>query len=133
MKVIAWDLANNPAEAYLEFFVIDSDAPILKNLFNFPNPFSEETFFQFEHNRPGVIMDMDLDIFDLSGRRVKNISLDGYVSDGYRIADLYWDGLNEAGVEVTPGMYVFKLKIVYKTNGNTETIESDVEKLVILR
>ena len=78
-------------------------------------------------------MDMDLDIFDLSGRRVKNISLDGYVSDGYRIADLYWDGLNEAGVEVTPGMYVFKLKIVYKTNGNTETIESDVEKLVILR
>ena len=133
LKVIAWDLANNPAEAYLEFFVIDSDAPILKNLFNFPNPFSEETFFQFEHNRPGVTMDMDLDIFDLSGRRVKNISLDGYVSDGYRIADLYWDGLNEAGVEVTPGMYVFKLKIVYKTNGNTETIESDVEKLVILR
>lgn len=133
LKVIAWDLANNPAEAYLEFFVIDSDGPILNNLFNYPNPFSDETFFQFEHNRPGVIMDMDLDIFDLSGRRVKNISLDDYVSDGYRIADLYWDGLNEAGVEVAPGMYVFKLKIVYKTNGNTETIESDVEKLVILR
>lgn len=133
LSVTAWDLANNPAEAYLEFLVLDADGPVLENLFNYPNPLSTITHFQFEHNRPGVPMELRLDIFDLSGRFVKNISRDGYVSDGYRVNDIEWDGRDNQGGDVAPGMYVYKLKLIFSGDNGQEKVESDVEKLVILR
>jgi len=132
LKVTAWDLANNPAEAYLEFYVMDSDAPVIEDFFNYPNPFKDLTYFQFEHNRPGVPMDLELEIFDLSGRFVKNILREGYVSDGYRVNDLEWDGQDNQRREVPPGMYIFRLRLVYSNNGIKEVVESDAEKLVIV-
>ena len=133
LKVTAWDLANNPAEDYLEFYVLDGDDPVIEDFFNYPNPFTDLTYFQFEHNRPGVPMDLELEIFDLSGRFVKNISREGYVSDGYRVNDLEWDGLDNQRREVPPGMYIFRLRLVYTNNGIKEVIESDAEKLVIVK
>jgi hypothetical protein len=133
LRVTAWDLANNPGEAYLEFVVVDKEGPIIQNLFNYPNPFSSLTYFQFEHNRPGVAMDIDLSIYDLAGRLVKNISRVNYVSDGYRVNDIDWDGLDNQRGEVIPGIYVYKLNIVFTNNGTKEVVESNAEKLVIIR
>lgn len=133
LSVIAWDLANNPAEAYIEFLVLNADGPVLENLFNYPNPFSDLTHFQFEHNRPGVPMQLRLDIFDLSGRFVKNITRDDYVSDGYRVNDIEWNGRDNQGGDLAPGMYVYKIKLIFSGDNGQETVESDAEKLVILR
>lgn len=133
LKVTAWDVANNPGEAYLEFTVIDDKGPVIQDLGNNPNPMETLTYFHFEHNRPGVPMDLKLEIYQLSGQLVKTISRDGFVSDGYRVADLEWDGLNDAGVEVGQGMYVYRVRAVFNNNGNKELVESDAEKLVILR
>jgi flagellar hook assembly protein FlgD len=124
---------QQPREAYLEFFVVDKDGPIIQNLFNYPNPFSSLTYFQFEHNRPGVSMDIDLSIYDLAGRLVKNISREDYVSDGYRVNDIDWDGLDNQRGEVIPGIYIYKLNIVFTNNGTQEVVESNAEKLVIIR
>jgi flagellar hook assembly protein FlgD len=78
-------------------------------------------------------MELKLDIFDLSGRFVKNISREAYVSDGYRVNDIEWDGQDNQGGDLAPGMYVYKLKLVFSADGKQETIESDGEKLVIIR
>ncbi len=133
LKVTAWDVANNPAEAYLEFRVLDTENAVIDKLGNYPNPFSESTLFHFEHNRPGVAMDLELQIYQLSGQLVKTIIRDNYVSDGYRVADLDWNGLNDRGVEVGQGLYVYRVRAVFDNNGNKEMIVSDAEKLVIIR
>jgi hypothetical protein len=133
LKVTAWDVANNPAEAYLEFRVLDTDNAVLDKLGNYPNPFSASTLFHFEHNRPGVPMDLELQIYQLSGQLVKTIIRDNYVSDGYRVADLDWNGRNDRGIEVGQGLYVYRVRAIFDNNGNKEMIESDAEKLVIIR
>ncbi|MBP7238856.1 MAG: type IX secretion system sortase PorU [Saprospiraceae bacterium] len=133
LRVTAWDVANNPGEAYLEFRVLGTADPVIEDLGNYPNPFSESTLFHFEHNRPGVPMDLQLQIYQISGQLVKTIKRENYVSDGYRVADLDWDGTNDRGVEVGQGLYVYRVRAVFDHNGNKEMIESDAEKLVILR
>ena len=132
LKVTAWDLANNPAESSIEFVVIDQESPLVTQLFNYPNPFRDGTRFQFEHNRPDVPMDMDLDIFDLSGRLVQNIHRENYVSAGYRVDDIEWEGKDFSGHVIGPGIYVYRLKITFKGEAGSEKVVTDAEKLVIL-
>ena len=133
LKVIAWDLANNPGEAYIEFYVREGEGAVVREVGNYPNPFDEETYFQFEHNRPGIPMDIDIDIFDLAGRHIQTITYRDYVSSGYRVDDLTWDGRNDAGAEVPYGLYVYRLNITFRNNGFEEVVRPDAEKLVILR
>lgn len=132
LRVTAWDLANNYSESSIEFVVVDQDGPIVTQLLNYPNPFKEGTRFQFEHNRPDVPMDIDLDIFDLSGRCVQNIHRENYVSAGYRVDDIEWEGKDYRGNKLGPGIYVYRLKIAFDSDGRTETVIPDAEKLVII-
>lgn len=133
LKLTAWDLANNPGEAYIEFLVLDDDGPVLTHVLNYPNPFTTSTNFQFEHNRPGVEMNLQVLIYTINGRLVKTIDRQGYISDGFRVDDLPWDGLDDSGGQLAKGVYVYKIKAAFKVNGGTEIVNSDAEKLVILR
>ncbi|HUR30912.1 MAG TPA: type IX secretion system sortase PorU, partial [Saprospiraceae bacterium] len=133
LKVTAWDLANNPGEAYLEFLVLDDEAPVLEHVLNYPNPFTTLTHFQFEHNRPGVEMNLQVQIYTISGRLVKTIEREAFTPEGYRVADLDWDGLDDSGNQLAKGVYVYRIRAAYKLNGQTDVVESKAEKLVILR
>ncbi len=133
LKVTAWDLANNPGEGYVEFTVLDDSGPILEHVLNYPNPFTTSTTFQFEHNRPGAEMSIQIQIFTIAGRLVKTIEREGFISDGYRVDDLHWDGLDDSGGQLAKGVYVYKIKVAFDVNGTKETAESKAGKLVILR
>ena len=78
-------------------------------------------------------MDLEIQIYQLSGQLVKTISRENYVSEGYRVADLDWDGTNDRRNKLGQGLYVYRVKAVFNNNGNKEMAESDAEKLVILR
>ena len=52
ITVKIWDIHNNSAQSSLEFVVMESEEMLLENLFNYPNPFVDETWFNVEHNRP---------------------------------------------------------------------------------
>lgn len=133
LKVTAWDLANNPAEAYLEFLVLDDEGAVLEHVLNYPNPFTTSTYFQFEHNRPGVEMNLQVQIYTINGRLVKTIEREAFISEGYRINDLYWDGLDDSGDQLGKGIYVYRIRVAYNINGRKDVVESKAEKLVILR
>ncbi|MEO6131007.1 MAG: T9SS type A sorting domain-containing protein, partial [Saprospiraceae bacterium] len=132
LKVTAWDLANNPGEDYIEFVVLDRGL-VLQNAWNYPNPFYNSTRFQFEHNRPGIPMDIEVRIYTIEGKLVKTIEKDGFISDGYRVDDLPWDGRSDGGGELDKGIYVYKIKASFNVNGAKEVSESKAGKLVILR
>ena len=133
LKVTAWDLANNPGEAYLEFLVLNDEGPVLEHVYNYPNPFASSTHFQFEHNRPGLSMNLLVQIYTLNGRLVKTIEHEAYISDGYRVNDLDWDGHDDGGGQLGSGVYVYRIKVAYNVNGGREVVESKAEKLVIIR
>ena len=133
LKVTAWDLANNPGEAYIEFLVLDTEGSVLEHVLNYPNPFTTSTKFQFEHNRPGVEMNLQVLIYTITGRLVKTIERESFISDGYRVDDVTWDGLDDSGGQLAKGVYVYRIRAAFDFNGQREVVESKAEKLVILR
>ena len=110
IKVKAWDIANNSAEGYTEFVVATSEEVALKHVLNYPNPFTTNTNFQFEHNMPNQLLNIQIRIFTVSGKLVKTIEQQ-VLSDGYRITDLAWNGTDDYEDQLARGVYLYKIKV----------------------
>ena len=101
---------------------------VLTQLLNYPNPFSDLTTFQFNHNRPGQPLEAELDIYSVTGRLVKSIRRN-IQSEGYFDNSITWDGRDDYGNLIANGVYVYVLRL------RSALGETDIEaqKLVILR
>ena len=127
LKVKAWDVANNSSEKTIEFTVVKDQEVRIENLVNYPNPFTTNTEFIFQHNQSGVVMDVKLEVFTISGKLVKSIDK-MIVNDGFVSKDIRWDGRDDFGDRIGKGVYMYKLQ-VRSANGSTS---EKIEKLVIL-
>ena len=127
--VKAWDVYNNSGEGYTEFVVAETADLALSHVLNYPNPFTTNTSFWFEHNRPGDILDVKVEIFTVSGKRIK--TLEQQVStDGYRVDNIEWDGLDEYGDNIGKGVYIYKLTVKASSDNSKA---NEFQKLVILK
>ena len=127
LRVKAWDVANNSSEKTIEFNVVESKEVEIENLVNYPNPFTTNTEFIFQHNQAGTPMDVKLEIFTVSGKLVKSFN-EVVVNEGFISRDIRWNGRDDFGDKIGKGVYVYKLK-VRSRNGSTA---EKFEKLVIL-
>ncbi len=91
LKIKAWDVLNNSNEVLLEFTVAKDEELELTHVLNYPNPFTTQTQFWFEHNKPGQDLQVRLQIFTLSGRVIKTIQ-QTINTAGNRSSELEWDG-----------------------------------------
>ena len=123
-----WDIHNNSAESELEFVVVDSEEMLLKQLFNYPNPFFDETFFSVEHNRPDRDMRLVIKIYTLNGEMVRIIDRQIF-SPGYRLEPVRWDGTSSGGQKLGGGIYLYSATL---TTGDGE-VASESGKLLINR
>ena len=136
IEVKAFDVVNNSATGYTEFIVAGSGKVALEHVLNYPNPFVDNTCFQFEHNMAGQSLDVMIQIYTVSGRLVKTIQerispTDSRLSLGDCIQ---WDGRDDYGDELARGVYVYKVRVRAADTGNLLLEgESDFEKLVILK
>ncbi len=123
----AWDVYNNSGESETEFLVTQSAQFALYHVLNYPNPFTTNTDFYFEHNLPDQDLQVRVQIFTVSGRSVKTI--DGfYNSKGFRVGPINWDGRDEFGDPLAKGAYVYQLKVIAPSGETARKFE----KLVIL-
>tara|TARA_Y100000994_G_C15703793_1_gene446505 strand:- start:6611 stop:10495 length:3885 start_codon:yes stop_codon:yes gene_type:complete len=121
----AWDVYNNSSIMDINFFVTTSSQLAIEHLLNFPNPSSSYTNFVFEHNRPGDILDISVDIFSLNGDLVKSLSR-SVVATGFRDNSISWSIDNS----ISRGIYIYRLSVKSKNDGSTS---QKTEKLIILR
>lgn len=108
--VKVWDNNNNSGEGYTEFVVLKEDELILDGLINFPNPFSDATWFSFEHNRAGEPVGITIEIFSPGGELVRTLNARDEGS-GFRIRPVYWDGKTSTGGKNGPGLYIYRIRI----------------------
>jgi hypothetical protein len=133
LAVKGWDIANNSGEGYTEFVVAEDGKAALDHVLNYPNPFTTNTYFQFEHNLAGQVLDVQVSIFSVSGKLVKTL-IHTTPADGYRVTDIQWDGKDEYGDQLARGVYLYRVKVRgTDLTGAQATAESDFEKLVILK
>ena len=102
-----WDVYNNSTEKSLSFLVVSSAEFKMLELFNYPNPFKDQTTFSFQTNQTGQEFDVEIMIFSLYGELVKSLQ-SRFMSTGFRIDNLKWDGTNMHGSKVPSGLYVYK-------------------------
>jgi hypothetical protein len=70
---------------------------------NFPNPFNPSTTIAFSLKDAANV---DLTIYDVAGRRVRNLVDERRDRGVYKIA---WDGYNDSGSRVASGVYFYKM------------------------
>ena len=129
ITVKAWDVSNNSTEERLEFIVINQGDESLRRVYNYPNPFTTSTSFQFEHDLVGSDLEVYVNIYTVSGKLVKTIEQNVFAS-GYRVDDIQWNAKDDYGSNLAKGLYLYKIKVLSRELNLVR--ESDFEKLVIL-
>ena len=128
LKLKAWDTYNNSSEAMLNFVVVSDNSVTLDNVLNYPNPFVNYTEFWFNHNKPNEPLEVQVQIFTVSGKLVKTIN-QLVQTTGNLSRNISWNGLDDFGNKLGKGVYIYKLKVT----STTSNISSEkYEKLVIL-
>lgn len=127
IKVKVWDVYNNSAEGYTEFFVAKSDKLAIKELMNYPNPFSQKTTFYFEHNKQGQELYVDIDIYSTDGKLIKTLNSHIPAADA-NFDGLEWNVAADYGNNLAQGIYLFRIKV---RSGN-DTVE-ETEKMVLIK
>ncbi len=127
IKIKSWDVFNNSSEITLDFQVVKDEELVISHVLNYPNPFTTHTQFWFEHNKPGVDLFVQIQIYTITGRKIKNINKT-INTTGNRYGKLEWDGRDDFGNKIGRGVYIYQLK-VRDSEGKSKSV---VEKLVIL-
>jgi hypothetical protein len=128
LSLKAWDVNNNSSEAIINFEVQNNKDLELRHVLNYPNPFTTNTAFYFEHNQLCSNLEVQIQIFTVSGKLVKTINQQIY-NECFRSDGITWDGLDDFGDQLAKGVYIYNLTV---TNPNNETANK-IEKLVILK
>ncbi len=123
----AWDVYNNSATAEIQFLVLNDRKIQLERVLNYPNPFVSYTEFWFHHNRPFEPLDVQIQIFTISGKIIRTIN-QTIATDGFS-REIAWDGRDDFGEKIGKGVYIYKIT-AKSTLTNSKT--SKFEKLVIL-
>ena len=71
---------------------------------NAPNPFARSTTIAFDLPRSG--MDVRLDVFDITGQRVRTLADGTHAAGAQRFS---WDGRSYTGRRLSAGVYVYRL------------------------
>jgi len=124
----AWDVYNNLVTAEIQFVVSGDDELTLEKVLNYPNPFVSYTEFWFSHNRPFEPLDVQVQVFTVTGKIVKTIN-QTVTTDGFLSRELKWDGRDDFGDKIGKGVYIYKLTVRSST---TNKKAEKYEKLVLL-
>jgi hypothetical protein len=126
IEVKAWDVFNNFSNEESFFTVVNSDELVIRDVYNYPNPFSSNTTFTFQQNLTQPI-DVKINIYTIAGRMVQQIEEKNLNEKFVRI---YWDGTDGDGDRMANGTYLYKL-IVSTADGQFN--QSVIGKMAIIK
>ena len=122
----AWDVLNNSSVAELKFRVERSLQPNCFSVECTRNPATTATTFVVNHDRTGSQMDVELEIFDASGRLLWSKGETGVSTDNTYTLD--WDLTTSSGSRLHTGVYLYRVLI--SSDGSKRA--SKAQKLIVL-
>lgn len=125
----AWDVYNNSSTAEIQFIVAGSGKLEITRVLNYPNPFVNYTEFWFNHNRPDETLDVQVQVFTVTGKVVWTHNASLPPSGSFLSRQITWNGRDDFGDRIGKGVYIYKITVRSAlTNQQVEKFE----KLVIL-
>ncbi|PJA98513.1 MAG: hypothetical protein CO128_06885 [Ignavibacteriales bacterium CG_4_9_14_3_um_filter_30_11] len=126
IKIKAWDVFNNFSSQENFFSVVSQNELLIRNVYNYPNPFASNTTFTFQQNL-NTFLDIKIKIYTVAGRLIKNIEKNN-ISD--KFVTVAWDGRDQDGDIIANGTYLYKI-IVKTVDGAFN--KSVLGKLAVIR
>jgi hypothetical protein len=119
LMIEAFDNFNEANDVQIEFNVKAKGSLRAYNVLNYPNPVRDETYFTFTLDEESNVT---IEIFTISGRRIKKIKADGV--KGFN--KVFWDARDADGDRLANGVYFYKILLNSKAN-------DEIYKLIIAR
>ncbi|MCP5062231.1 MAG: T9SS type A sorting domain-containing protein, partial [Ignavibacteriae bacterium] len=126
IKIKAWDVFNNFSSQESFFTVVDDSKLIVRDVYNYPNPFSSNTYFTFQHNLTNEV-NVKIRVYTIAGRLIKQIEQNNIPEKFIKIE---WDGRDEDSNILANGTYLYKLNI---ETINGEFNENILGKIAVIR
>lgn len=126
LEIKAWDVFNNYSNEESFFTVVSSDGLVVRDVYNYPNPFASNTTFTFQHNlsRP---VDVKINVYTIAGRMIRQLEEKNI---DQKFVKVNWEGRDEDGDQLGNGTYLYKLIVSTSDGEFTETV---ISKLVIIK
>jgi hypothetical protein len=125
LRLKAWDTYNNSSEAKIEFSVASSSVLQVTNVYNYPNPFKNNTAFTFQQNYPDPV-NVKIMIYTVAGRLIKELEAKN-ITDKFVVIN--WQGTDEDGEKLSNGVYIYKLTV---DDGGSQSVTT-TGKLAVLK
>jgi hypothetical protein len=129
LELRAWDLMNNSSSKAINFTISDSISLSLSYAYNYPNPFSDHTWFTFKHNQYNSDFDMKIEIFNFYGQLIETIGPEKVFTNGYSVEPVFWDGAIAGGGKLENGVYLYKMTIT----GDDGQVQELMQKMILTR
>ena len=113
-----WDTWNNPTE--VEIVMLVDRNTLMAQVKSYPNPFEDEVFFSFVNGELSEELDVQLEVFDMMGRRVALVR-EHTASVNGEVPLIRWNGRSDAGYALRPGVYTYRLAVTDEA-GKTRTV-----------
>lgn len=126
LRVFGKDASENIGDSagITKYFNVSND-PKLLQVYNYPNPFSSDTYFTFKLTQ--IPDDIKIKIFTVAGRLIREISRNSSQLK-YDLNKIYWNGRDNDGDLIGNGVYLYK--VIMNVNGKKTDI---TQKLAVVR
>jgi len=121
------DNYNNLSSNSVVFIIGENNRLNIKNVMNFPNPFSDYTTFKFDLPQEDQSIFVNLEIYNLRGNKVYNYT-HTYEFSPLVVEDIYWNGNDLNNYPLPQGIYIYKLHVNNLVNGKKVTLHNKIFK-----
>jgi hypothetical protein len=127
LEVLAKDASGNFFDSTSSRSVFNVfNNPDLLQVYNYPNPFSDNTYFTFEIRGNTPPEEVKIKVFTVAGRLIKEFLLNSAALQiGFN--KIYWDGRDQDGDEIANGLYFYK--VISKHGEETKTTTQKLAKV----
>lgn len=110
----AWNVMGNSASQTIDFTVERGAAPHLYELYVDRNPATDGVNFYLRHDRPGIEMEVSIEVFSVTGTMVWS-HCERSLSDRFDAAPIRWNLTSSDGNLVSSGFYLYRGTIATPT------------------
>ena len=97
---------------------------------NYPNPFSSQTTIEYGLPNPSEV---SIEIYNLFGQRIHLLLNSQVQGPGYM--KIIWNGCDDHGIPVAPGIYLYRITVSNVTQGNHKngTLFQLTQKMLVIK
>ncbi len=115
--VKVWDVQNNSSEKEI-YFTVEEGFKIV-SVKNYPNPVSSYTDFEITHTLPGDVFNAKIEIYNLQGQKIDNLS-ETISSSGTNTITMRWDVSQGSCPIYRDQILVYRVNIESQNNMNAD-------------